>query len=71
MTGVLLSKREDRRRERGSIRETCADFTAAIGRMRFRAAQIHLYGPDAELELTTGGAGVLTGCWAGGASVCR
>ena len=50
MTGVLLSKREDRRRERDSLRETCADFTAAIARMRFLAAQIHLYGPDADLD---------------------
>jgi uncharacterized membrane protein YccC len=49
ITGVLLSGREDRRLHRESLRTTCADFTAAIARMRFLATQIYLNGADAEL----------------------
>ena len=54
ITGMLLSSREDRRLRRESIRTTCADFTAAIARMRFLATQIHLNGADAELTTRIG-----------------
>lgn len=49
ITAILLSSREDRRLRRESLRTTCADFTAAIARMRFLATQIHLDGADADL----------------------
>jgi hypothetical protein len=49
ITGMLLSGREDRRLHGESLRATCADFTAAIARMRYLATQIHLNGADAEL----------------------
>src|ERR1700733_9776752 len=50
LSSLVQSKREDRRLRRESLRTTCADFTAAIARMKYLATEMHLRGIDEELE---------------------
>lgn len=50
VTSLVQSRHEDRRMSRESLRTSCADFTAAIARMRYLATEMHLRGLDDELQ---------------------